>query len=42
MTTYDHYASMYNKNSYDEEIPGSIAWLNGLVIKLNESINNQL
>ena len=42
MTTYDHYASMYHKNSYDKEIPGSIAWLNGLVIKLNENINNQL
>ena len=42
MTTYHHYASMYLKDTYNEEIPGSITWLNGLVIKLNESINNQL
>ena len=39
-TTYSHYASMYNKNSYNEEIPGLITWLNGLVIKLNEDLNN--
>ena len=42
ITTYSHYASMYNENSYNEEIPGSIAWLNSIVIKLNEDINNQL